>query len=742
MESADQILGSINKGIQQQFKKEAFLPKYIAEQSADINANLTEFMYIREVLKNNVIWGIKNVATYKFTMRNYFAPFIVMFVDKCDIGSPVTFPILITYAILSPKYIAREVSWSYKVRWISKDEADDTAQKMLYRLNNEYPSLDRQYQDLLTGAKGKDTYTYFYKDEEIGTEGKKKFKLNIEKFLEYPLLIRGVDTPDGQLTSVVLFSYFLMPKAKNYEGFLDLYPMIKLFDSIITNLSQFFLESDDEQAVRQEQAQMEKEQARKSELNKCPKCGWLLSAGKTKCPICGTEASDQALKATDFSASLALDGVEQRRKTEYFLTSIDSVLDTFDEETEIAQKAFLDSYEKMLNTDEDASTLISDIMRDTDFIRQNFGVLLKGLNDELKFELIPLKYYKFTAQELMFPTLVAVLSFIKEEYSNYHVPIISYLTICPVMPSKIQLIARYDSEAKKKTFEWTKGGEDFGLCRRLNMIKFMEFVNDVFGGENQKYASHFQAMKEDLIGRIVPVEGMEYELPFLISVKPLSENKLPDKNLLILHHFIKSKAEKYIGNIPVSKIMVLIDAVIAGIDLVLPKEAPPEPEGEKKTPAPPQPTATYTESIFDSSDEPELDFSKLDASESAAATSAPQSEISAPRQVQFAAPPQTMPLPPSPQISQAAEIDANDDFISQCLEAELNPRMKPEEMAQKLQEINYQKESMQDMLAQLVAAVKAKQIDFQAYAQQEQQIQQYLVKFNRQLELIEKMKQP
>ncbi len=105
----------------------------------------------------------------------------------------------------------------------------------------------------------------------------------------------------------------------------------------------------------------------------------------------------------------------------------------------------------------------------------------------------------------------------------------------------------------------------------MNSTKFKEFTVEVFGGETQRYASHFQAKKKDLLDRIVNVEGMEYELPFMIKINtfhPRLKGAPPDKSYIVMNQFLKSRAEGYSGFIPFSKTLVLLDAVIAGVQMI------------------------------------------------------------------------------------------------------------------------------------------------------------------------------
>ena len=54
-------------------------------------------------------------------------------------------------------------------------------------------------------------------------------------------------------------------------------------------------------------------------------------------------------------------------------------------------------------------------------------------------------------------------------------------------------------------FKRSSKTEDLGLCNKFNNPKFMGFVKEVFGGDEQKYTSHFQAKKKTSI-RTNPID--------------------------------------------------------------------------------------------------------------------------------------------------------------------------------------------------------------------------------------------
>ena len=421
--------------------------------------------------------------------------------------------------------------------WLSSDITDPILGEMVYDLNNEHPMLDGLFREFFTGEKEKDTFPFLYEDYEEIREGRKKTKIQITQTLHEPLQVKTIENEDGEQQTIMMLSQFLQPEKDKFEGVRSPGLVLEIFEESYLALQKYIVKSEAEQTQELQAEKEAKIQQESQELNKCPKCGWLLSSGKTKCPMCGTDQLN--VKQDDFVASLALKDSDKMAKTEMLMGSLDNLLGNMDEETEKAQNLFHNSITTMIKEDTVAAPLITQINQDGDSIQESYGILLKSLQEDLTFELKPFKFIEIGIQELSFPWTIFVESLIKEDYSDYHVPVVSYMTICPALPGTISLIAYYDEDSDTKRFKWQTTGDDLGLCDKLNSPQFMEFVKEVFGNENQKYASHFQAKKKDPIGRIVEVEGMEYELPFMISVRPFAAGiEGPEgKNVFIMQSF-------------------------------------------------------------------------------------------------------------------------------------------------------------------------------------------------------------
>src|SRR6056297_3409368 len=65
---------------------------------------LTNYLWIRNIIKEAIPWKLKNIRTRKFSMRDvYPSPFVLQFIDRVDIREGTKFtPIMITYAAISP----------------------------------------------------------------------------------------------------------------------------------------------------------------------------------------------------------------------------------------------------------------------------------------------------------------------------------------------------------------------------------------------------------------------------------------------------------------------------------------------------------------------------------------------------------------------------------------------------------------------------------------------------------------
>jgi hypothetical protein len=544
-------------------KQDQWMTGHLERIENDLDSINENFGYIRQLLEKNTRWTMKNLDTVLFAVNKYFSPYVFAYVDILDIKSTQLYPIYITYTIISPKPIARDMVCSYKGVWSTNDN-DDVSQKMCTRLNNEYPSLDNQLQELM-----KNEYTYLYVDNEIAVENKKTLKLKVEQTIHEPIKIRTIQLPNNKTVSILFYSYFLSPESQGYQGFRKLGEILEIFDNAMNGLSKFFVISDEERQLSESQQKAEKEKSDAQKLNKCPKCGWVLSPGKFTCPMCKFDSSliggTQAIKSDDdFTASAALLGTASTAKATALIGSIDSTLNQLDDELVKAREKFISAFRTMVKNDGDSKAFISNIQLDNATIQQQNGPLLLSLKQDLDFDIIPFKLIQIDTNELNLTHAVIVLSMIKPEITDYHIPLVSYLVEVPAVPDKIIL---------SNNIKFVASGEDWGFCRKLNSTPdFMGFMKDIYGGDQNKYTIIFHAKKKDLIGRIVPVEGLDFELKWLIAIRPFVQGGSPDRQVLVLHHFILSEAEDYAKIVPLSKTLPAIDAIITGINMVQPKE--------------------------------------------------------------------------------------------------------------------------------------------------------------------------
>ena len=158
------------------------------------------------------IWPLNNVVTYKLILQNYECPVCYVYIDLVDIKSKTVFPVMVTYALISPELLPRDIYCSYKALWTLKGN-DDVAQKITYRMNNEFPGLERQLKEFFgTGI------PYFYENEEIINERGKKTKIKVEQTLHNPLIICNPPDNQNQTTTLLFFSQFLASETKLFAG--------------------------------------------------------------------------------------------------------------------------------------------------------------------------------------------------------------------------------------------------------------------------------------------------------------------------------------------------------------------------------------------------------------------------------------------------------------------------------------------------------------------------------------------
>ncbi len=90
--------------------------------------NLQESEFIRKAMTTYYIWPLNNVVTYKLILQNYECPVCYVYIDLVDIKSKTVFPVMVTYALISPELLPRDIYCSYKALWTLKGN-DDVASK-------------------------------------------------------------------------------------------------------------------------------------------------------------------------------------------------------------------------------------------------------------------------------------------------------------------------------------------------------------------------------------------------------------------------------------------------------------------------------------------------------------------------------------------------------------------------------------------------------------------------------------
>ncbi len=768
---------------------------------------LTNYLWIRNIIKEAIPWKLKNIRTRKFSMRDvYPSPFVLQFIDRVDIREGTKFtPIMITYAAISPAIIPRDLQCSYKVHWVSTDLTDDMLNTMVNNLNHEHPGLDRLLERFFTGEKGKDTYTYLYKDYE---KKSRKEKIPIERTLHEPFQIKNVeiesvddfsiaegdknegwglgdDEGEGsekEQVSVLILSQFLKNERNKFKGARPPSLPMKIFEDTLNALGRYML-SNEEEGESELVAEEEEEEDSRLSIEKCPNCGWVLSKGKEICPMCNTDVTLLDTREESFSASTALESTENSRKTDKLLGSLKNLVEGEDEGVIEAQEKIKKTIEANLKEDKVAQQLISSRGKEGEAAIENNHPLVKTLENELNL-LEPRVFHAFELQiqELSFKELLVAEIMLKEDFTDYHPGLISYITTVPKLPSDLILDARINPMTERREIKWVSKGEDFGISKKLNSLKFKEFTMDVFGGEEQKYASHFQAKRLDALDRLKPVEGMEYELPFMVKVSrfhPRLKKAPEDKNYIILNHFLKSEAEGYSGMIPVNEILVLLDAVIAGIKISLGKlkgmeggeeqgeEESEEPEDMSEEDLVDGSILGDDEDYWDEEEEDELDLSNLDTA--IGDVEEPEEEeteeslldtIKGPsmkdvREMEMKEAREKLEQAKAQKQGSSAKASSNSknqtvesqvesqlspELFDKCKRYGIDPNMSKEDLNQKANEVKYQRENLSDMIRQAQESVSEGKMTAEQYQQQEDMIKLEMNKLNNQIMVIEELK--
>ena len=126
---ADEIRLKIEPQLVKKLENNAWILPRLVKFDQDISLNLSRLQFIHNVLEKAFSSPLINVITFELTLQNYVSPSVGIFVDFLNNSTKGIKPVILTYAILTPQPILKEISYSPRGIWIT-DSTDKISQSM------------------------------------------------------------------------------------------------------------------------------------------------------------------------------------------------------------------------------------------------------------------------------------------------------------------------------------------------------------------------------------------------------------------------------------------------------------------------------------------------------------------------------------------------------------------------------------------------------------------------------------
>ncbi|MHA1733633.1 MAG: zinc ribbon domain-containing protein [Promethearchaeota archaeon] len=246
---------------------------------------------IFEAARSDDQWPSYPLSLYKINLRRQSFPALFLLADEVDFGTTTTKPLQFSFVALLPHPVKFGLNISDKFYFSLIEKVADEF-KIVNYLNSELPLL-RRY---LSEAYKQDSL-HHYRAEEVVEDRGKTTKVKHDIVRQFVVQIRNIEF-QGDSDAYVVARFWFDQKFRNLP---EIPAILKMLSQLSSDLSPFY-EVPAEQAGNTPieagtgaSGQTPAMPAPTPGLQpagiaktpeKCPHCGWLLSPGKTTCPMC------------------------------------------------------------------------------------------------------------------------------------------------------------------------------------------------------------------------------------------------------------------------------------------------------------------------------------------------------------------------------------------------------------------------------------------------------------------------
>lgn len=526
------------------------LIKEINQNQRDIKS---KYKWELRTIEQNARWPQKMIYAIEMFMDEAKSRerTIVLTVNSVDLKTVTKLPIMINMFIAMPRALPKELNMSYKCQWTAPAaQMDDVSQKIIHHMNFEMSSLEKRLHELYD-----DEYLYHFEFKETFEDKGQNSTIEHDQLLLYPInVIETMNPTSDDQRFLLVMKYFLnINRRGNHEGFVPIINCLKIMSDLIKSLKRFYIATEEDKQKEQEKAKRKKddEDAQKSAIRKCMKCGWLLSEGAISCPMCGSNVTAEkketfGIQSGEYDKSSALLGAKEKAYSDKLLSAFDSALqDWGDAESKISdsvKEVFLGFLNQPLITNK-IEEIIEDEERIKEIVHKAFNI-----NEEMHSSKCTLiGKYLMQLSGFKMDWLYVTLEILKAPKEHIFPVLINYVIRAPYNKSKISyFLERAEKRWDSDVLRWQIDvGDDTPLVKALKEEN--EDLNTTLT-EIYSIDSRNQYI-EPILNKRGKIKGVEYSVDLypLIRIEPFYLNEIRPGNIVILRQFLDYEQSSWIS---------------------------------------------------------------------------------------------------------------------------------------------------------------------------------------------------
>jgi predicted Zn-ribbon and HTH transcriptional regulator len=507
-------------------------------------------------------WPLTTIFAVELYLNEEKTNSVTIAINSVDMRTFTIVPTQVMFVMKIPKPLIRPLDMSYKCQWTSPI-FDDESQKILSYLNFEISAIEQRLKSMFS-----DSSMYNFKFEEVIDEKGKKSKIKHDQTLLNPINIIPIDNPLTESQEYVFaMKYFLkFGKTGEYEGILSIYNTIILMSDLFKILKRYIVTTPEEveqkRLLEVQKIQQKKQEAESQTLSRCIKCGWLLSKGSSKCPMCGSEIvnsekKSMGVESSFYSASSALHGAKENMYSNKLIDQFDKAIEEWGDGESKRINIVFNNFKEALG-EANVRDSITQILKNEEKIKEIIGPVFRGNKIAWSREVVTIGRFLIELTGFDIPWIYVVFDRLKMTRDEIFPVVVSYIITVPYNPHKYSYVKHFDSKNKELVWE-IDSGMDPDIITTLN-FKSQDFGKVLKNAYNEGSTTEFIEPMFDAKGKQRGVE-LSIELYPLIRVEPFLDDKSNPRSIIIMRHFLDNEFGGLKGFIPIGNIFAIVETL-------------------------------------------------------------------------------------------------------------------------------------------------------------------------------------